>query len=176
MQALWKPWVVQEKQEFLNSLIPQNGLSHAFHKGQKTEVLMGWKFEDWRLFPKGGTSVGLEYSLWVNRWCGMCCLSSEPPTCLTFRRSLQAPFSFSVLSLLQFQPQSFLKNHAVNQPRPHKTSMPWLCCHDLCYCATGNDDGQYFTVPHPFLQESTGIHRNGTGKVWHSSYSPSGIW
>jgi len=42
---------------------------------------------------------------------------------------------------------------------------------------------QYFTVPPPFLQESTGmgpesagIHRNGTSKVQHSGYSPSGIW
>jgi len=52
-------------------------------------------------------------------------------------------------------------------------------------------------VPPPFLQESTGmgpesagmgpesagmgpestgIHRNGTSKVQHSGYSPSGIW
>jgi len=43
--------------------------------------------------------------------------------------------------------------------------------------------GQYFTVPPPFLQESTGmgpesagIHWNGTSKVQHSGYSPSGIW
>jgi len=49
---------------------------------------------------------------------------------------------------------------------------------------------QYFTVPPPFLQESTGmgpestgigpesagIHQNGTSKVQHSGYSPNGIW
>jgi len=35
---------------------------------------------------------------------------------------------------------------------------------------------QYFTVPHPFLQESARIHRNGTSKVQHLGYSPSGIW
>jgi len=53
-----------------------------------------------------------------------------------------------------------------------------------------NSNNQYFTVPPPFLQESTGmglestgigpesagIHQNGTNKVQHSGYSPNGIW
>jgi len=65
------------------------------------------------------------------------------------------------------------------------------------------DEEQYFIVPPPFLQESTGIHWNpqewdwnpqestestgigpesagihwnGTSKVQHSGYSPNGTW
>jgi len=68
------------------------------------------------------------------------------------------------------------------------------------FIVANDEHRQYFTVPPPFLQESTGIHQNGTGirrntpestgmgpesagihrngtsKVQHSGYSPSGIW